>query len=192
MTTSPVQDQAPPHADWLTAYYLGRGVMAGLWVVAALAFGKATPLVAAGLLLAYPAWDALANHVDAQRSGGLSRNRSQALNVAISAATTVAVAAALSRSMNAVLYVFGTWAVLAGLFQLATAMGRWKIERGQWLMILSGAQSALAGLFFFKCAAGPMAPDIVDIVPYASLGAFYFLASGIWLIAARRLTREHS
>ena len=189
MTTRAPYDPTSSEAAWLTTYYFSRGVVSALWVIAALTLGGTTPAIAAILLVAYPAWDALANYVDAQRSGGLSRNRSQALNVAISVATTVAVAVALGRSMNAVLAVFGIWAILAGAFQLTTGVRRWKTERGQWLMILSGGQSALAGLFFLKAAAGPMTPGIADIAPYAGLGAFYFLASGIWLVVARILKR---
>lgn len=189
MATRSTYEQASSGAAWLTPYYLCRGVVSALWVIAALTLGGTRPALAVILLVAYPAWDALANYVDAQRSGGLSRNRSQALNVAISVATTIAVAIALSRSMNAVLAVFGIWAVLAGVLQLTTGVRRWKTERGQWLMILSGGQSALAGLFFLKVAAGPMTPDVADIAPYAGLGAFYFLASGIWLVVARTLKR---
>ena len=189
MTTRSTHDQASPETAWLTTYYFCRGMVSALWVIAAFTIGSTTPALAAILLVAYPAWDALANYVDAQRSGGLSRNRSQALNVAISVATAVAVVIALGRGMNAVLVVFGIWAVLAGVFQLATGVRRWKTERGQWLMILSGGQSALAGLFFLKVAAGPMTPGIADITPYAGLGAFYFLASGIWLVVARMLKR---
>jgi hypothetical protein len=48
-------------------------------------------------------------------------------------------------------------------------------------MILSGAQSALAGTFFFKQAANSATPDITAIAPYAAFGAFYFLVSAIWL-----------
>lgn len=189
MSTHPKHNQTFPQTNWLTTYYLCRGVVSTLWVVAAFAFGKTMPALTAILLVAYPAWDALANYVDAQRSGGLSRNRSQALNVAISTATAVAIAIALTRSMSAVLAAFGIWAILAGVFQLATGVLRWKAERGQWLMILSGAQSALAGVFFFKQATGLTMPEIGDIAPYAGLGAVYFLASGIWLIAARALKR---
>lgn len=48
-------------------------------------------------------------------------------------------------------------------------------------MVLSGAQSALAGGFFIKQAIGAAAPDITDIAPYAAFGAFYFLVSAAWL-----------
>jgi len=48
-------------------------------------------------------------------------------------------------------------------------------------MALSGAQSALAGVFFFKMAATAASPSIVTVAPYAAFGAFYFLISAVSL-----------
>lgn len=165
---------------WLKSYYFTRFAVSAAWVVLAFALAKAMPLLAAIMLVAYPAWDALANFIDAQRTGGLNRNRTQLLNFIISVITTVAVALALGKSMNAVLAVFGVWAVLSGLFQLATAIRRWK-SGAQWAMVLSGGQSALAGIFFVKMAGGTETIDITNVAPYAAFGAFYFLVSAVWL-----------
>ena len=133
------------------------------------------------MLVAYPAWDALANYVDARRTGGLGRNTSQLLNFGVSIVTAIAIAIALGHSMNAVLSVYGVWAVVAGALQLLTAARRWKTNGAQWAMILSGAQSALAGLFFVKMAGGTETIGIANIAPYAAFGAFYFLVSALWL-----------
>jgi uncharacterized membrane protein HdeD (DUF308 family) len=170
----------------LTRYYLVRGIVAAAWVAAAFSVGRANPAVAAVLLVAYPAWDALANWFDARESGGLLANPSQALNVAVSLVAAVAVAGGLLSGMNAVLAVFGIWAALAGLAQLVTGLRRWRSYGAQWAMILSGAQSTAAGLFFVKQAGGVAVPTIVDVAPYAGFGAFYFLVSALWLIFARR------
>jgi hypothetical protein len=51
-------------------------------------------------------------------------------------------------------------------------------------MVLSGAQSTLAGLFFVHVAWGTGTPSIVDVAPYAAFGAFYFAVSAIWLSVA--------
>ena len=171
----PVQSSS----QWLRTYYFARAGVSGAWVAAAV--GASAPLVAAILLVAYPAWDALANYLDARRSGGLRSNLSQTLNLVVSLITAAGVAVALGRSMNAAIAVFGAWAVLSGLFQLLTALRRWKLYGAQWVMILSGAQSALAGLFFFKMAAAATPPTILAVAPYAAFGAFYFLVSAIWL-----------
>jgi Short repeat of unknown function (DUF308) len=171
----------PQENQWLKPYYFSRTAFSVVWVAAAFTLGKGDPAISAALLLVYPAWDAAANFVDATRNGGLKSNQTQALNVGVSAVTTVAVGVALGMSMNAVLVVFGIWAALAGLFQLATAVRRWKSHGAQWAMILSGAQSALAGVVFVNQASGPKVPSITDIAPYAAFGAFYFLVSAIWL-----------
>lgn len=180
----PVQDTntlAQASNAWLKSYYFLRFGVSALWVALAFTVARTMPPLAAIMLVAYPAWDALANFVDAQRAGGLGRNKSQLLNVVISVLTTLAVAIALTDSMNAVLAVYGVWAVLSGLFQLITAVRRWKTSGAQWAMILSGAQSALAGLFFVKMAGGVADIGITDVAPYAAFGAFYFLVSAMWL-----------
>ncbi|ESX23694.1 MULTISPECIES: DUF308 domain-containing protein [unclassified Mesorhizobium] len=178
-------------SSWLKSYYFIRFAVAAAWVLLAFTVASTMPSLAAIMLVAYPAWDALANFVDAQRSGGLSRNKTQLLNFVISIITTAAVAIALGKSMNAVLAVFGVWAVLSGLFQLATAVRRWK-SGAQWAMVLSGAQSALAGIFFVKMAGSDATVGITDVAPYAAFGAFYFLVSAVWLTVsdARRKAAE--
>jgi hypothetical protein len=62
-------------------------------------------------------------------------------------------------------------------------------------MILSGAQSALAGVFFVKMSHSAEAPGITDVAPYAAFGAFYFLVSAVWLTvsdARRNSARQRS
>lgn len=166
---------------WLKRYYFTRAAFSVVWVGAAFGLANSKTYVVAALLLIYPAWDAIANLVDAQRNGGLRGNPTQAFNVAVSTVTTIAVAIALTESMNAVLGVFGVWAVLSGLLQLATAARRWKGCGGQWPMILSGIQSAAAGASFLVKANAAEPPHITVIAPYVAFGAFYFLVSAVWL-----------
>jgi uncharacterized membrane protein HdeD (DUF308 family) len=172
---------ADANAAWLKTYYFLRFAVAAAWVAAAFTLAAHMPTLAAVMLIAYPAWDAAANYIDARHSGGLGRNPTQLLNVVVSTLTAVAVAITLGRSMNSVLVVFGIWAGFAGVLQLATAARRWRSYGAQWAMILSGAQSALAGIFFVKMAAGPMPIGITTVAPYAAFGAFYFLVSAVWL-----------
>ena len=180
----------PAHAAeerWLTSYYFARAAFAIAWVAVAATVARTSPLVGAVLLVLYPAWDALANLADATRSGGLAKNRTQAANVIASLAIATAVAIALP-DMHRVLAVFGTWAILAGLLQLGTGLRRWKEYGAQWSMILSGAQSALAGGFFVFQAQGPAEPSVATVIGYAGFGAFYFLVSALTLTvrASRR------
>ena len=172
--------------SWLTRYYFLRAAVAAVWVAVAFLLAKDMPGLAAAMLVAYPAWDAAANFTDAQHSGGLGRNPSQAFNVVVSIVTAIAVAVALGRDMSAVFVVFGVWAGLAGILQLATGVRRWKTSGAQWAMILSGAQSALAGTFFIQRASGTAPLNITGIAPYAGFGAFYFLLSAILLTISAR------
>ncbi|MCA0028101.1 MULTISPECIES: DUF308 domain-containing protein [unclassified Mesorhizobium] len=172
---------------WLKLYYLARAAFSVVWVVAALTVGRQSASIAAVLLVAYPAWDAAANYVDASRNGGLAVNRTQAFNVAISSVVALAVIMALAMNMNWVLGVFGVWAIFSGLLQLGTAIRRWKTAGGQWAMILSGGQSAVAGAFFIAQAQMSAAPSIANI---AGFGAFYFLVSALWLTVSHSRRRK--
>ena len=176
-TTLDIADRA----QWLKQYYFLRAAFSLAWVIAALAIAPSSAVVAATLLVAYPAWDAAANYLDALWSGGLNQNRTQGLNVLVSLLTAFAVALALRVSMNWMLGIFGAWAMLSGLLQLGTALRRWKLYGAQWAMVLSGGQSALAGGFFIFQATMPAIPSIANVAGYAAVGALYFLVSAVWL-----------
>jgi len=182
----------PPQACWLKTYYLVRAGFAFAWLALAVTVAAHSAPLAALLLVVYPAWDAVANLLDAARSGGLANNRSQLINAVVSIAVAVAIAVSLP-AMRAVLAVFGAWAILAGLLQLATALRRRAggVAQGQWAMILSGAQSALAGAFFMVQARGAAEPTIATVAGYAGFGGFYFLVSALLLMRAARKLRTN-
>jgi uncharacterized membrane protein HdeD (DUF308 family) len=167
---------------WLRNYYAVRFAVAAVWVLAAFTLAKGMPYLAVAMLIAYPLWDALANLVDARSNGGLGKNRTQTINSAVSILAAIGVAAGVAIGMNTMLAVFGAWASLSGLMQLATGVRRWKAYGAQWAMILSGAQSTLAGIIMFKLALGaPVTDTLIRVTPYAGFGAFYFFVSAIWL-----------
>jgi len=170
----------PGDAGWLRTYAFTRFGFSVAWVAAAFLLAPLNPVISTVLLVIYPAWDAVANYVDAERNGGLGRNLSHLINVIVSALTTIAVLVALGQGMAAVVVVFGVWAILSGLLQLTTAVRRWA-SGGQWAMVLSGAQSALAGGFFVFSAGTMPNPGIALIAGYAGFGAVYFLVTAIWL-----------
>lgn len=178
-----MQNQSSPQSSWLRSYYFVRALFSIGWIIAAILSGGHSAL-ASVLLVIYPAWDAVANLVDARVNGGLKANPAQTFNVAVSTITTVAVIIAVMSSTYAVLAVFGIWAIFSGLLQLSAAVRRWRIYGAQWVMILSGAQSTLAGGFMISRAYGDVTPGILDIAPYAGFGAFYFLLSAVWMTVA--------
>jgi uncharacterized membrane protein HdeD (DUF308 family) len=178
-------------SKWLQSYYFSRAAFSIAWVAGAVYSAGQTPL-ATVLLVIYPAWDAIANYFDARANGGLAANRSQMLNVAASSFMTLVVIVAITRDNYAVLAVYGVWAILSGLLQLYTGVRRWRTHGAQWVMILSGAQSTLAGVFMITKSLGTTPPSIVDIAPYAGFGAFYFLLSAIWLTVASYRTKSRA
>jgi uncharacterized membrane protein HdeD (DUF308 family) len=179
-----------PDPNWLKHYYFTRFAFSAVWVVLAFSIAKNVPSLAAVMLVGYPLWDAVANFVDAQQSGGLIRNKAQLLNFVVSIVTAIAVAVALAKSNDDVLIVFGIWAGFSGVLQLAAAVGRWKTAGAQWAMILSGVQSALASAFMIKMAYGPELVGIANIAPYAAFGAFYFLVSSVSLMVSDALKKR--
>lgn len=174
----------------LRQFYFLRAAAAFGWValVVLLSNLSAPAIVGYALLVLYPAWDALANVLDARRSGGLAANPGQRINAAVSIATTAALAIALGVGGNAGgVFVFGAWALLAGLLQLYVGVRRRKVG-GQVFMMISGAQSALAGVIMTIQAFGK-APTIAQLAPYAAFGGLYFLLSALRL-TFKRPTRE--
>lgn len=173
---------------WLLRYYLIRTIFSIVWIAFAVALGRESPFASLVLLILYPAWDSIANFVDARRSGGLRSNPTQAFNFVISAGAALAVAIAARLDSNATIGVIGVWAGLSGIFQLATGIRRRRLAPGQWPMIISGAQSVLAGAFFVFQATGALHRlSAVDVAPYAGFGALYFgLASAMLWLRGRR------
>ena len=169
----------------LRNFYFLRAVVAFAWVALAFLSASAPALVVGALLVLYPAWDAVANVIDARRSGGMQANPGQKFNALTSIITAVCMAVAFTLHGNAGgVLVFGVWALLAGLFQLAVGIRRRKLG-GQAFMMISGAQSALAGVVFSIQAFGA-APGIAQLAPYAAFGGFYFLLSALWLTFRRK------
>ncbi len=147
----------------------------------ALTDAKNVPTVAGIMLVAYPAWDAIANLDDDPHEGGNGRSKTQSLNVIVSAIAAVGVAVALGDSFKSVLVVFGVWAGFAGLLQFAAAARRWKAYGAEWAMILSGVQSTLAGFFIAITAGANEQRGFATITAYAAFGALYFLVAALWL-----------
>jgi len=175
-------NQSPlQQAAWLRKLYFIRAAFSLAWVALAFTIAKGSPVVASGLLIVYPAWDSLANLLDARMTGGAKANPTQVVNAWISALVAVAVTVSLVLELQIILAIFGGWAIVSGLLQLATAIRRRKGHRGQWVMMLSGAQSALAG-GFFVAQQGSAMPIVQTLGGYAAVGAVYFLISGLVIL----------
>jgi uncharacterized membrane protein HdeD (DUF308 family) len=166
---------------------LVRGLIALAWaaLLAAalsshhqLAPGADVPTFAAALLVAYPLIDVVASVRDARGATGVDA-RVQTGNAALSAAAVVAALLAVTAGdAKATLEVFGIWALLSGVVQLALAVRRRHALGGQRLMVVSGALSTVAGLSFVAMA-GQSPLRLTTLAGYAALGGVLFIASAL-------------
>jgi uncharacterized membrane protein HdeD (DUF308 family) len=122
----------------------------------------------------------VATFFDIKANPSTANKTPQYVNAAISVLTTIAVIVALQKGIPQALIVFGVWASLTGLIQFILGLRRRKYFEGQWPMILSGAQSVLAGGFIIYTAHVAVG-GVVSLAGYSLFGAFYFLLAAIRL-----------
>ncbi|MFG1805158.1 hypothetical protein [Streptomyces sp. NPDC049040] len=168
----------------LRRLYLLRFAFAAVW--AALLFATADTLgpLSVTLLVAYPLFDVACAVVDIRSAPADGRPLPGLyVNIALSALTGIGLAVAAASGIPAVLRVWGTWAVTAGIVQLVVGSARRRIG-GQWAMITSGAISTLAGASFIA-QAGKDGASLKNLAGYAFLGGVFFLVSALRLGRSR-------
>lgn len=180
MTTNP--SNAFETARSLRKLYFIRAAFSIVWVILIALFAKTAANISGILLIIYPAWDVVGTFMDINANRGGSSKTPQYVNAVISTITAVAVGIALQKGVPETLIVFGVWAIGTGLIQLVLGIRRRKFLGGQWPMIISGAQSAIAGTSFILLAHDPT-KGITSLAGYAAFGAFYYL------LAAFRLSK---
>ncbi|MFJ9539673.1 hypothetical protein ACIRPX_20725 [Streptomyces sp. NPDC101225] len=169
----------------LRKLYFLRFAFAAVWALLLFtAAGTLGPL-SVSLLLVYPLFDVAAAVVDARAATANGATATPLFaNIVISSLAVIGLAVAAASGVPAVLRVWGTWAVAAGLVQLIAAVAR-RTLGGQWAMITSGALSTVAGLSFVVQAGGE-APSLKNVAGYALLGGVFFLVSAVRLNSAAR------
>jgi uncharacterized membrane protein HdeD (DUF308 family) len=175
---------APAPGISTTAYalrrlYFVRFGFAIVWALVMFTTTKHIGPLAATLLVAYPLFDAAAAVVDARASRATASPKLLYANIAISLLAAVGLAVADASGIPAVLRVWGTWAIVAGLIQLIVGITR-RTMGGQWPMIVSGGISILAGGSFIATAAADN-PALTNAIGYAIPGAIFFLISALRL-----------
>jgi uncharacterized membrane protein HdeD (DUF308 family) len=170
---------APTIAPALRRLYFIRFGFALVW--AGLLATSASELgpVSVTLLVLYPLFDVAAALIDIRSSRTAEPAPGLYVNVAISGLAAAGLAVAAASGIPVVLRVWGAWAVVSGLIQLAVGVSR-RALGGQWPMILSGAMSTIAGTTFVLQAARPDA-SLINLAGYATLGGLFFLASAVRL-----------
>jgi uncharacterized membrane protein HdeD (DUF308 family) len=183
MTTQP-----PQATRSLRNLYFTRTIVQLIWAIAVIGVAVKNPSLAVTLLILYPLWDVACTLYDLKTSAGSDLARTQYVNAAAGIATAVGVGLTAYAHPQYAVTIFGGWAFVAGLLQLAVGLLRRQRLGGQWAMILSGAQSLVAGVVFVLGGLSGKS-HIKDLGGYAIFGAIYFLAGGILL--NRRLSRVH-
>lgn len=183
MTTATVPVATGTTAVLQRLYFVRFG-FALVWAALLFATASGIGALSATLLVLYPLFDVAAAVVDARSSGAAGATRHGLhVNTALSALAALGLAVALGSGVPGVLRVWGVWAVVAGLVQLAVALRR-RALGGQWAMIASGSVSVLAGVMFVRMAASGGA-SLANVAGYALLGGVFFLVSALRLGQAR-------
>ena len=168
--------------------YFVRTAFQVVWAASVITTAVTQPQIAAILFLLYPLWDVACTVYDLNTSSksGSARN-AQTINALLGVGAAIGIGLTVFRQPIYAVAVFGVWAFGAGLLQLLLGLIRRKqIGGGQWAMILSGAQSMIAGVAFFLGGLYDKR-HIKDVGGYATFGALYFLIGGVLL--TRKLSR---
>ena len=167
----------------LRRLYLMRFGFALVWAVLLFSGASRISPLTAVLLVLYPLFDVAAAVVDirSSRATGSAPGNAAGLfvNIIISALAAAGLVVALTSGIPAVLRIWGVWAPVAGIVQLAVAIRRRRLG-GQWAMIASGSLSVLAGVSFLLMASNAAA-SLVNVAGYALLGGIFFLVSALRL-----------
>jgi uncharacterized membrane protein HdeD (DUF308 family) len=167
-------------AQSLQRLYFVRVAFSVTWIILLLTLAKTNTALAYALFIIYPLWDVVATILDIRANPPHAVKTFQYINIVIGLVTATCVALALQKGVPQAMMVFGGWAFITGLIQLVLGLRRRKEFGGQWPMIISGAQSMLAGCSFVILASSP-SHGITSLAGYSAFGAFYFLLSAIML-----------
>ncbi|MFC6644768.1 hypothetical protein ACFQBQ_04005 [Granulicella cerasi] len=167
--------------------YLTRTMVQLLWAAVIIRSASTNFALGAALMIAYPLWDVACTLYDLKRASSQSSTSTLIVNVIAGVLTAIGIGLTAFNHPAYAVAIFGAWALAAGLLQLAVGILRRKTSGGQWPMILSGAQSGIAGVSFIL---GGLHEKLhyKDIGGYAIFGAAYFALSAIFL--SRSIQRE--
>jgi hypothetical protein len=184
MTIQIVTTQTPLAARSLRNLYFTRTVVQLVWAAAVIGTAAKNPTLAATLLILYPLWDVACTLYDLKNSAVPNSATTQYVNVAAGIATAIGIGLTAYSHPQYAVAIFGVWAAAAGILQLAVGILRRRALGGQWPMILSGARSLAAGIFFTLGGLSGT-KQIKDLGGYAVFGGVYFLIAGILLSRKR-------
>jgi uncharacterized membrane protein HdeD (DUF308 family) len=163
------------HRAYLMKLYLGRGILAVAWAAAFSANHDSLNAPAITLLIVYPLIDAVSSFIDFRGLTNASQRRLTLFNGVLSTLIAVALGLAGASGVQAVLHVFGAWAVISGMAQILVGLRRRSAELGkQWPMLLAGGLSVLAGIGHNTQALADH-PKLGILVLYTTAGGVFFI-----------------
>jgi hypothetical protein len=174
---------------FLRNLYFSRTVVQILWAATVLATAPAAPGTAVILVLLYPLWDVVCTVRDLRGNPQAKSKGLQRVNALLGVATAVAIGVLGSMQLRYAVAAFGAWALLAGLLQLGVGLARRRSLKGQWAMMLSGGQSALAGTAFLVGGLQEKM-HVKDLGGYAIFGGVYFLIAGLLIMRKGRVGKR--
>jgi len=175
MSNTVSNEQLQAHS--LRNLYFTRTAVQLFWAGIVIATAASNPALAAALLILYPLWDVACTVYDLRSSTRSASPTAQYINVALGSLAAIGISVTAFKSPQQAVVTFGAWAFAAGLAQLAVGISRRKQLGGQWAMILSGIQSAVAGVAFILGGLHDKT-HIKDLGGYAIFGGVYFLIAG--------------
>lgn len=173
----------------LQRLYFFRVASSAVWIAAIIALkgsfdaGGSITLIAAALA-AYPALDGLVTLIDLRIPASASVQKLLWCNLA-AGLTAAALEVVPSGGIDTKIRAFGLWAVASGAVQMLLGASRQPWLSRQWLMIISGAGSVLAGLTFATWAgSGPNGLSALE--QYSLGGAAWYLITAAWFLSSSR------
>ena len=162
--------------------YFVRTIFQVVWAAGVITTAIKQPQIAAVLFLLYPLWDVACTVYDLNTSSKSGSARTaQFINGLLGVGAAIGIGLTVFHQPIYSVAVFGIWAFGAGLLQFVLGLiRRNQLYGSQWAMILSGAQSMIAGVAYFLGGLYDKR-HIEDVGGYATFGALYFLIGGILL-----------
>jgi uncharacterized membrane protein HdeD (DUF308 family) len=165
----------------LLRLYLGRGILALVWAAVFAGAHDSLDAAAITLLVAYPLIDAVSLLIDYRSLAEESERQVTLFNGVLSTLAALAVGLAGAGGVEAVLHVFGAWAVISGAAQVLVGLRRRGPELGkQWPMLIAGGLSFLVGIVYNIQALGDE-PSLDVLTTYAAAGGAFFVVQGALL-----------
>jgi uncharacterized membrane protein HdeD (DUF308 family) len=180
MTSNQTSTHLPAAGNFLRNLYFSRTVVQIVWAAIVLATAPASPKLSVLLVVLYPLWDVICTVRDLRSNPQQTSKGLQQVNAVLGLAAAIGAGVFGSMQLRYAVAAFGIWALIAGLLQLGVGLARRKALKGQWAMVLSGVQSALAGTAFLLGGLQGKV-HVKDLGGYAIFGGVYFLIAGLLL-----------